>query len=335
MAFQVGDLVGDYRITGILGRGGMGRVFRVRNLLSDREEAMKVLLPDCEADAELAERFLREIKVHASLDHPNIAVLHAALRSAGHVVMLMELVEGMGLDERLRQGPLEPAEAVHFATQVLAALSFAHARGVIHRDIKPGNIIIGSGGLVKLTDFGIARATGDVRHTSTGVAIGSVHYMSPEQLRAAEVDGRSDLYSLGATLYEAVAGRRPFERPDAYSIMSAHLEQAPVPPSDLVASLPRGLSDAILKAMAKNPAARFQTAEEFRLALPSAAGSAPALDAALLETVKHKLSPWLGPIARVLVDRIARRVQTPAELYRALAAEIPSEADRKAFLASL
>src|ERR1044071_6235017 len=178
MNLETGSIVGDYQIVGTLGAGGMGKVFKVRNTISDRIEAMKVLLPDLAGAPELADRFLREIKVHASLEHPNIAAVRTALRVGDQFAMVMELVEGRDLDERLREGPIEPRAAIDIVDQVLSALAFAHARGVIHRDIKPANIIVTPGGLVKLTDFGIAHTAGDRRITATGIALGSMFYMS-------------------------------------------------------------------------------------------------------------------------------------------------------------
>jgi serine/threonine protein kinase len=155
---EVGDIVGDYEVVGVLGRGGMGKVFRVRSRLTGREEAMKVVYPDLSGQAELADRFLREIKVHASLDHPNIAALHAAVRIQDQLVMILELVHGFSLEERLRAGVLPGAEAVHYINQVLSALAFARDRGVVHRDIKPANILITTEHVVKLTE-------GGMRHT--------------------------------------------------------------------------------------------------------------------------------------------------------------------------
>lgn len=174
MTFQIGDTIGDYQIVDVLGRGGMGKVFRVRNLISDRLDALKIIAPDLGDNPELADRFLREIKVHASLDHPNIAALRTALRVGNQIAMVMELVEGMDLDEKLRQGPLPVRKAVDTVDQVLSALAFAHGRGIVHRDIKPPNIIVTPAGLVKLTDFGIAQTVGDPRLTATGMALGSL-----------------------------------------------------------------------------------------------------------------------------------------------------------------
>src|SRR5579859_5376850 len=148
MPIRIGDVLGDYQVTGVLGRGGMGKVYRVRSLLTERDEAMKVVLPDMDENSALADRFLREIKVHASLQHPNIAALRTALRVEGRLLMIMELVEGVTLEDALEGGPLDTSLALRYVAQVLAALAFAHQNGVIHRDIKPANILIAAGGVV-------------------------------------------------------------------------------------------------------------------------------------------------------------------------------------------
>jgi len=267
MSVEIGHTVNGYEVIALVGRGGMGKVFKVRNVISDRVEAMKVLLDDATAAPELSERFLREIKVVASLEHPNIAGLRTAFQVDNQLVMVMELVEGSTLDERLRGGRLNPSYAADCICQVLAALSYAHKQGVIHRDIKPGNILITPAGVVKLTDFGIASKAGDARLTATGMALGSLYYMSPEQVRAAPLDARSDLYSVGATLYECVTGNRPFLGDSFFAIMQAHLELRPVPPIKLSPDIPAELSRIIEKALEKAPGNRFQTAEEFRKAL--------------------------------------------------------------------
>jgi eukaryotic-like serine/threonine-protein kinase len=267
MSIEIGQTVAGYQVIALVGRGGMGKVFKVRNVISDRIEAMKVLLDDTTAAPDLSERFLREIKVVGSLEHPNIAGLRTALRVDNQLVMVMELVEGSSLDEKLRGGRLNTPYAVDCMCQVLAALSYAHKQGVIHRDIKPGNILITTAAVVKLTDFGIASRAGDARLTATGMALGSLYYMSPEQVKAVPLDARSDLYSVGATLYEAVTGNRPFLGDSFYAIMRGHLELRPVPPIQLSPDIPAGLSRIIEKALEKAPEHRFQTAEEFRNAL--------------------------------------------------------------------
>ncbi len=245
----------------------MGTVFRVRNLLSDRMEAMKVVLPDLSSDPGLADRFLREIRLHASLEHPNIAALRTALRIDNQVLMIMELVEGVSLDELLRQGPLDVRTSVLYVSQVLSALDLAHSRNIVHRDIKPANIIVTPEGSVKLTDFGIARSASERNLTQTGLALGSLYYMSPEQVQAQPADQRSDIYSLGVTFYEMVTGKRPIEGGSEYAILNSHLTHTPAPPGSLNPEVPPMLDAAIMKAIAKQPSDRFQTALEFREAL--------------------------------------------------------------------
>ena len=276
MSFNVGDTVGDYQIIGILGAGGMGKVYKVRNLISDRVEAMKVLLPNLAGESDLADRFIREIKLLASLDHPNIAALHTALRLNNQLLMVMEFVEGVTLESKLQHGPLPVAEAVSAVAQVLSALSYAHERGVIHRDLKPANMMLTPDGTMKLMDFGIAKAAADRRLTMTGTTLGSLFYMSPEQVKgSASLDGRSDLYSVGVSLYELVTGTRPFKGDSDYSIMVAHLEQQPQPPIQVMPSLPPALNEIIMTAIQKDPAQRFQTARAFRAALESVVGVKP------------------------------------------------------------
>jgi eukaryotic-like serine/threonine-protein kinase len=271
MSYEIGTTVGDYQVVAVLGSGGMGKVYKVRNLISDRMEAMKVLLPNLSADQELAERFMREIKVQASLNHPNIASLHTAQRIDNQLLMIMEFVEGFTIEALMRQGRIPLPHAVDYAMQVLAALAYAHPRGVIHRDIKPANMMLTPQGVIKLMDFGIAKIS-DQHLTQTGKTVGSLFYMSPEQIRGdSHIDARSDLYSLGISLYEMATGRRPFEGESDYSIMAAHLQQQPPPPLQIDPSLPEALSDIILMSLAKDPGKRFQTADAFRAALGSAA----------------------------------------------------------------
>jgi hypothetical protein len=274
MNYEIGSRVGDYEVLEVLGAGGMGRVYKVRNVISDRVEAMKVVLPDLEGDADLADRFMREIKVQASLDHPNIAALHTALRLDNQLLMLMEYVEGVTIETVLRSGRIPIDKAIDYTAQVLSALSYAHARGVVHRDLKPANMIVTPSGVVKLMDFGIARIAADRKLTQTGRTVGSLYYMSPEQIKGAvDPDPRSDLYSLGISLYEMVTGARPFQGDSEYSIMAAHLETAPPPPIQLDPNLPAALSEIVLMALEKDPAQRFQTADAFRAALLSVRGS--------------------------------------------------------------
>src|SRR5581483_3705635 len=275
MELQIGSTIGDYQVVGILGAGGMGKVYKVRNVISDRVEAMKVLLPDLANAPELADRFLREIKVQASLEHPNIASLHTAVRLDNQLLMLMEFVDGVTLEHRLKEGPIPVPQAVDYISQVLSALEYAHTHGVVHRDIKPANMMLTPNGVVKLMDFGIAKASSDHKLTMTGTTMGSLYYMSPEQIQgAANLDARADLYSVGVSLYELVTGKRPFDGDSQFAIMSAHLEKTPVPPITLDPRLPQALNDVILMSVGKSPDSRFQTAKAFRNALQNVVGAA-------------------------------------------------------------
>jgi serine/threonine protein kinase len=363
--FQIGQFVGDYEIIGKLGRGGMGAVYKVRNLISQRIDAMKVLLPDLEATPELAERFLREIRVHAGLRHPHIAQLLTAVRVENRLLMIMELVEGTGLDEILKLGAMETGDAVACVSEVLDALGYAHDQGVVHRDVKPANIVVLPEGNVKLLDFGIAQGESERRLTQTGMVVGSLSYMSPEQVTAMPVDGRSDLYSVGITLYQALTGEVPFRGGSDYDVMRAQISESPRPPSELKPDLPPPLSDAVLRALGKQPQDRFQTAEEFRIAiapfarqdarglsilarkiaLQSSAGQADErgsaqqpipssshVDSLSLEAIARNLAPFVGPIARRLVMTASRRAASLDELCRSLAEEIASPKDKTAFL---
>ena len=342
MTFQTGDIVGDYEVVDLLGRGGMGQVYKVRHRILDRIDAMKVLLPDCEDEPELHQRFEREIRVQAQLQHPNIAALHTALWVDRRLLMIMEFIDGVTLEQKLRDGPVAMREGVSCICRVLDALSYAHSAGVIHRDVKPGNIMITRHGTVKLTDFGIARTVHE-NLTLSGIVVGSLNYLSPEQIKTGVIDHRSDIYSVGVTLYEALVGRRPFNGDGDQAIIKAHLEQAPIPPADLVPSIPTALSKIVLKSLAKEARNRFQTAAEFRDALQSvpdtgmrsgsesAAPAAARIDPALCSQMEKCLAAAVGPIAKALVTRTARQVQDLAELRRKLAEHIPDESARQDF----
>lgn len=284
--YVAGQRLGDYEVLAVLGAGGMGKVYKVRNLISDRIEAMKIILPSLANQKELADRFLREIKLLASLNHPNIAALRTALTINDQLVMIMEYVDGVTLSSRVQQGAIAPADAVNYTDQVLSALSYAHKLNIIHRDIKPGNMMLTPEGVVKLMDFGLARpAEQAAGMTVTNTTLGSVSYMPPEQVKGETVDARSDLYSLGVSLYEMVTGQLPFRGESGYSLMTAHVQETPKAPQDIRPDLPKTLNDIILIAMAKEPAKRFQSADAFRNALknvsflPSSAAAKPAIAA--------------------------------------------------------
>ncbi|HEX4749648.1 MAG TPA: bifunctional serine/threonine-protein kinase/formylglycine-generating enzyme family protein [Bryobacteraceae bacterium] len=275
MPFEIGQTVSDYEILDVLGKGGMGRVYRVRNVISGRIEAMKVLLADFANEPEVGERFGSEIRTLARLDHPNIAKLLTAFRVENEVVMLMEFVEGITLTDRGKQGLIPPSELHNCISQTLCALAYAHQNGVVHRDIKPSNIMVTPQGVVKLMDFGIAKSQADNLQTRAGITMGSVSYMSPEQVRGAAVDARSDVYSMGIVLYELAVGRRPFESESTWAVLEAQLNQMPASPIEVNPAISPPLNDIILRALQKDPAQRFQSADEFRVHLDALRDGTP------------------------------------------------------------
>ncbi|HLJ50719.1 MAG TPA: serine/threonine-protein kinase [Bryobacteraceae bacterium] len=264
---KTGEIIAGYEILGVIGAGGMGRVYKVRHTLSNRIEAMKVVLPDLEGNPDLVNRFHREIQVLAGLNHPNIVALHTAMQVDHRLVMILEMVEGTSLKGVAKDGRLAVDDVIRYGCQVLGALGYAHEHGVVHRDVKPENILLTADGNIKLVDFGIARQELAPRLTSTGAAVGSLYYISPEQVQNHALDARSDIYSLGVTLYELLTGERPIKGETAFTLMNGHLNVIPEPPHTVIADVPMDLSNAIMKALAKDPADRFQTATEFHEAL--------------------------------------------------------------------
>jgi eukaryotic-like serine/threonine-protein kinase len=315
--FVPGQRIGDYEVLGVLGAGGMGKVYKVRNVISDRVEAMKVLLANLAAQKDLADRFLREIKLLASLNHPNIAALNTAMTLNNQLIMMMEYVDGVTLASRLQDGPIPPADAVNYSTQLLSALSYAHKLNVIHRDVKPANMMLTPQGVVKLMDFGIARPNNEQGMTVTGTTLGSLNYMSPEQVRGEAVDQRSDLYSMGVSIYEMVTGQLPFRGHSNYSVMSAHLQETPQPPIVLRPDLPKGLSDIILMSMAKDPKDRFQSADAFANALKSVGSGGSVAGAGIVSPVPGTVRvPSVPVAAAVAVPTVPMAVAASATASR-------------------
>ena len=271
MPFEVGQHIGDYEILDVLGTGGMGQVYRVRNVISNRVEAMKALLPNMTADPDFAARFSAEIRTLATFDHPNIAQLRTAFQSGNQQLMVMEFIEGSTLDRLTQHGALPQTEVIKIAKQILSALSYAHSRGVVHRDIKPANIMVTPAGVVKLMDFGIAKSASEHKLTQTGSTLGSLYYMSPEQVRGTPVDARTDIYSTGVLLYELLSGRRPFRATTTYALLEQQLNETPEPLFQANSLISEALNDVVFTAISKDPAARFQTADAFANALSSAA----------------------------------------------------------------
>jgi eukaryotic-like serine/threonine-protein kinase len=356
MAWLPGTRVGSYEIVDVLGDGGMGKVFRVRHLISDRIEAMKVLLAASSANQETLDRFTREIRVLAALNHPNIAVLHTAFHHEEQLVMIMEYVEGTDLRRALAAG-ITLDQTVAYTRQLLTALEYAHSRGVIHRDIKPSNIMVTPGGQVKVLDFGLALAAPDARLTMTGALVGSMHYIAPEQISGEGHDARSDLYAVGVTLYEMITGKLPIEGTNYAQVIGGLLQYNPVSPSQLNPLIPPEFSAVVMKALAKEKRERWQTAREFLAALDaSQLGQAsqfrvfavsPALTSAAeraiaeksnsdrLSEITLKLAHYVGPIASVLVKRASSSTNDLQALVEKVAQEIEETDARQKFLTSV
>jgi eukaryotic-like serine/threonine-protein kinase len=259
--------IGDYRLVSFVGEGGMGEVYRAVHAKLDRAVAIKVLSRDA-ADAGFLERFWNEARLHASLHHPNIAELYDFLEHDGRPCIVMEYVDGQTLSDRLRAGRLPPAEALPIFRAITTAMAYVHEQGIVHRDLKAANVRISSRGVVKLLDFGIAKGGTTPSLTQTGVVIGTLLYMAPEQLRGEPATPRSDVWSLGVLLYEMVVGRLPFRADvvgelidrlasDAYDRPSAACALPPgAPPAPLLASIDRIVG----RCLRRNPADRYASA---------------------------------------------------------------------------
>lgn len=259
---------GRYELHRRLGRGGMAEVYLASDQMLDRPVAVKVLFPALATDPGFVERFRREAQRAAALNHPNIVSVYDWGEANGTYFIVMEYVEGDSLAELIQaEGRLHPDRAAEIASDMAAALGFAHRGGVIHRDVKPGNVLISPEGAVKVADFGIARAisdSSDQNLTKTGSVMGTATYFSPEQARGAAVDPRSDVYSLGCVLYEMITGHPPFSGENAVAIAYKHVQETPVPPRQIDPALPDTLEAIILKCLAKNPANRYPSAQDMR-----------------------------------------------------------------------
>jgi beta-lactam-binding protein with PASTA domain/tRNA A-37 threonylcarbamoyl transferase component Bud32 len=259
---------GRYELHRRIGKGGMAEVSLARDQLLDRPVAIKVLFPEFATDPSFVERFRREATAAANLSHPNIVGVYDWGEAEGTYFIVMEYVNGRTLSQVLRaDGQFHPDRAADIGADVAAALGFAHRNGVVHRDVKPGNVLVDQNGLVKVADFGIARAitaTTDDHLTQVGTVMGTATYFSPEQARGDAVDPRSDIYSLGCVLYELVVGRPPFSGDSPVAIAYKQVHESPTPPRQINPSVPVALEAIILKCLAKNPANRYPSAEDLR-----------------------------------------------------------------------
>jgi predicted Ser/Thr protein kinase len=305
-------LSSEYEIVEEIGRGGMAVVYRASEKGLQRDVAIKVLPPQFRFDDDFVQRFQREARIAAGLEHPHIVPIYRVGQSGDVIYIVMKLLRGQALSDRLRErGTLPPAEVARVMSEVASALAYAARRGVVHRDVKPDNVMLDTDDRCIVTDFGIARSAAESQLTTTGMSVGTPRYMSPEQARAKPLDGRSDLYSLGIVGYECLVGRTPFEADDPMGMLMAHIN-SPVPRPRLDDEEARAVYAVIERLLAKDPRARYQAAEEVVAALGSIGGrpaatagvAAPthvggATDATLLSPTRPQVAafvrsmPWL------------------------------------------
>lgn len=323
---MIGQKIHNYEIIDKIGEGGMGAVFLGKDDLLDRKVAIKVLHARLLSDQNLLERFKSEARILSRFHHTNIASLYNFLQFDDSYCMVMEYVDGVSLDDLLKKNHRLPADyAVSLISQALDGLRYAHNKGVIHRDLKLANLILSNEGTVKIMDFGIARAVGSSRLTSTGRAIGTLDYMSPEQIKGKEGDEKSDIYSLGIVLYELLTGDVPFKADTEFELMKAHLEQKPQSVKKYIQDLPSALDKVVLQTLEKQPEKRFANAQAFQAALHE---SVPTR----VHSLKN-LEQALAPQTQVINPPTALMgaQQEPAVSV----AEIPPEEKEKTTLSSL
>jgi hypothetical protein len=360
-ALAPGTEFGDYEILGVLGAGGMGRVYRAREKTLERVVALKTLAAELADEPGFVERFLKEARAVAKLNHPNIVQIYAFGSVGGTYYLAMELLDGHSLGYYLKKsGHWPEKDAVLIVRQACRALAVAHAEGIVHRDIKPENLILTSRGEVKVVDLGIAKKIGEEQSiTQTGSAIGTPHYISPEQVRGQrDIDGRADIYSLGATLYHLVTGHTPYSGSSGPHVMSMHLFSPLPDPRSFEPSLSEGMCRVLRKMLAKERDERYADVGALDLDLyqlqmgqtpqpgePSAtmisgdarppaggasqqgAGAASAFDSAVLNRIEERLTAQIGPMAKVLVRRTARASPSLEAMCEELAQQVsPGEA---------
>ncbi|MBO5559953.1 Stk1 family PASTA domain-containing Ser/Thr kinase [Ruminococcus sp.] len=256
-------LDGRYEITELIGVGGMADVYKAQDVMENRPVAVKILKPEFSGDEEFLRRFRNESKAIAVLSHPNIVKIYDVGFTDEIQFIVMEYIDGITLKEFIeQQGVLKWKDALHFITQILRALQHAHDKGIVHRDIKPQNIMLFTDGSIKVMDFGIARFSRIDGKTLSDKAIGSVHYISPEQAQGEMTDERSDIYSVGVMLYEMLTGRKPFDGDTAVNVALKHMQETAVPPREIMPAIPEALEEIVIHAMEKQPAQRYQSAAE-------------------------------------------------------------------------
>ncbi|MCB1008996.1 MAG: serine/threonine protein kinase [Acidobacteria bacterium] len=359
--FAPGSEFGQYEILGELGAGGMGRVFKARDTTLDREVAIKTLSPQLAADPDYLQRFLKEARAVARLNHQNIVQIYSFGSIENTPYIAMEFVDGVSLGARVKKARLSELETVKVGRQACRALDIAHSHGIVHRDIKPDNLILSKRGDLKLVDLGVAKRVGDDQSiTQTGLMVGTPHYISPEQVRGQrDIDGRADIYSLGATLYHLVTGHTPYEGSSGAHVMSMHLFADLPDPRSYEPSVTEGFCRVLRKMMAKERDERYANVAEVDrdlhlletgqtpevdepsdtalttmvLERPTGASetSAAIFDLGLLARIEEKLAASIGPMARVVVRKAARKAQSLDQLCEELSLQVGAGVHRDEF----
>jgi serine/threonine protein kinase len=318
---MIGRTIASYLLVEKIGEGGMGSVYRATDIVLEREVAIKAIRPELARDPEISERFRAEARLLARIQHPAIATIYTFLSEGPELFLVMEYVRGQSFARLLeKESRLPWRRATALIAAALEGIEPAHQLGIVHRDLKPENLMLSETGQVKIMDFGVARAIGSNRQTRTGLLVGSLHYMAPEQIRAEEVDCRTDVYSLGTVLYEMVTGRLPFAGASDYAVLRAQVEEEPAPPRQLAEEIPAWLEEVILTALAKDPAHRFATAAAMQQALLAAGTPAPRrFEALIAGTSPPDLSDARPARPETAVaPRGSRAAATPAPAHHAL-----------------
>jgi eukaryotic-like serine/threonine-protein kinase len=332
--------IGPYRVIAQIGAGGMGVVYRAHDGRLQRDVALKLLPRHLKIDENICQRFIAEARAASRLDHPNICVIYDIGETpGGQMYMAMPYYTGETLAQRIAHAPLSMQDALAIVIQVAEGLAAAHAKGIIHRDIKPANVMLTEAGGVKILDFGVAKIDG-INLTSTGLSIGTIAYMAPEQLRGEKVDARADIWSLGATFYEMLTGQRVFAGDRMAEIMHAVLNPEMHTPGKLPAAIPAALHPIIGRALDPDLKTRYASADALlddlrAVALDDSSAAAPPAsdwDARRLTVLVELLTPQIGPIAPVLVQRMAKTASSLPALCNRLADHLPDEASRSDFL---
>jgi serine/threonine protein kinase len=302
---MIGELIEQYRVLELVGRGAMGVVYKALDVNLDRQVAIKVMSVEARNDPDFVERFRQEARMQGALNHPNVALLFDYFIHNGAPVAVMEFIDGESLEQLTRRrGPIPAHESIPIFKQALRGVAAAHRAGIIHRDLKASNLMITKDNIVKVMDFGIAKRQGTTGATKASTSIGSPLYMAPEQILGRTVDCRTDVYALGITFYQVLSGQPPFNPrgKTEYSVLNAHVNDLPEPPTIHCRDIPQPLVDAVMRSLAKEPEARFQSADDFMHALPDV--RAPNAAASQVDPRDTVAIPRVGPSGTVAIPRV-------------------------------